>query len=272
MQRQEYIGRLNRDEMTYYASVYKDSPRWQGESITGKKLIVYCEQGLGDVVQFARYFKYIDAEVILHIQKPLFSLFTDYTLVDRKDSKLPTHDFHILSQSLPFALKRTEVDVPYIKVGKKELNDNSFKIGIAWEGNPRHEWNYKRCCPLKYFKILESPNTNFYMLQKEILLPELTTGAEDFELLGYAIEDVKDTAELVAAMDLVISVDTLPVHLAGAMDKACVALLGKVHDRRWDVGVDWYPSVEFAVQEDNWSSLFEEVKNYVDTFRAKTGA
>lgn len=180
--------------------------------------------------------------------------------LDKECPNLPEHDCHILSLSLPFILKDPKVEFPYIKINtKKDLKEynNDFKIGIAWEGNPNHSNNDKRSCPLKYFKHLVSSKSKLFMIQQHVHLKELTNGAEDLDLLGYEIKDMYDTAELINIMDIIVSVDTSVLHLAGALNKNCFGLIKKEHDPRWNVRI-WYNSIKF-IRGDNWDHLLQTV-------------
>ena len=108
-------SRLKDLRMAYYNEVFKNSKRWTGEeSLKGKRVIVYCEQGVGDIIHMARYFKYLarfmdtneDVEASLHriclyCPKSLHDLFV-FECFDKENPELPEHDFHVLSLSLPF--------------------------------------------------------------------------------------------------------------------------------------------------------------------------
>lgn len=224
------MERINRPEMTYYREIYK-SPRWQGQPY--QTLMIYCEQGLGDVIQMARYFP---NDAILHCPKTLHRLFPNKCL-DKDDPNLPPHDYHTLSMELPFLT--TPKPVPYIHVNPIELDD-SFKIGIAWEGSPTHPNNIQRSLKLSNFQHLQSPKTKLFMLQDQIHLPELVD--VDLELHTTERKDMYDTACLIQAMDVVVTVDTSILHLAGALNKKTYGILRDNYDPRWDVK-NWYPNV-----------------------------
>jgi hypothetical protein len=272
----ECLDRLNRDEMEYYHKVYENSERWNGiESLDGKKIIIYCEQGFGDIIHFSRYFKFLkqrNCEILLHCPKDLHRLFSEFDcpMIDRCNFDIPIHDFHTLSMSLPFNLDNPHIEFPYLHISNStdiseiELPEQSIKVGIAWEGNPNHSNNDERCCPLIYFKKLSDnmPNLKMFSLHKNIHTSDLVLGSEDMELYGADIVDFQDTAELIAAMDVIISVDTSVLHLAGALNKPSYGLLSLNCDPRWDIDINWYPSVKLLKQkyEDDWQGVFEDLQ------------
>lgn len=270
--RKEDMNRLNSPKMEYYHWAYGNSPRWNGKDpLLGKHVIVYCEQGFGDTIQFSRYFsdlKKTGCRITAHCRKPLHQLLSGMAddFFDDED-EVPSHDYHVLSMSLPFLLDKIDDELPdeaYIKVSEvedlKEHND-FFKIGIAWEGNPDHSNNIYRSCPLKWFKLLSGiKGVRLFMLQNQINTPSLINGAEDLELFSVPIKNFYDTAKLMNAMDLVISVDTAILHLAGALNKPAYGLLSTVHDYRWNVS-NWYKSIKLISQKElaEWEFVFEEL-------------
>lgn len=269
----EYLKRLDDPRMEYYKELYRYSPKWKGEPLEGKKVIVYCEQGYGDIIQFSRYLwqvKHRGAYLILHCPKVLHRLLAHQAdeLLDKDTcEELPPHDYHILSMSLPFVLSenpRQGVIVPYLNVQEKaDLEECSsyFKIGIAWEGSPEHSNNAERCCPLEYFKEIGSwTNTKLFMLQPKVGNQALLKNCEDLDLYGIPLNDFYDTATLINAMDVVITVDTAVLHLAGALGKKAFGLLSYRHDPRWAFAT-WYPTVRLIRQADpyDWDSVFDKV-------------
>ena len=267
----EIIDRLFHPNMEYYREVYKNSERWNSStSLEGKKIIVYGEQGNGDIIQFARYLKclkkcgcHITLHAPLSLERLLMPLVDAY--LDKDEYILPEHDFHIPSMSLPFALKIIHVEVPYLNVPKQGQIDSweGLRIGIAWEGNPMHSNSASRNCPLKYFKFLGSYG-KIYSLQKTIHNEDLLLDTTDMDLYGSDFNDYADTANFLAHMDFVVSVDTSVLHLAGAMGKLTYGLLSDPCDGRWDVA--WYPSVTLIRQESpgDWNSVFQDLKWMLD--------
>jgi len=240
-----FLDRLQVLAMTYYRTVYKNSPMWNKEN--DKTVIVYMEQGFGDQIFAFRFLKYIKAKkVILHTSKELHRLFEHhgYECIDKEQENLPNHDFHTLSLSLPFLFYEIPLE-PYIKIEEKFELPTKNNIGIAWEGNHDHPSNDLRNCNLSLFKSLDF---NLYCLQSIINDSNLINGAKDMNLLGVELNDFYDTAKLINSLDYVISVDTAVLHLAGAMGKKGWGLLGdKYADPRWDTV--WYPTIKMLKQD-----------------------
>lgn len=260
--------------MAYYRELYKNSSFWDGKT-KNCTIIVYCEQGFGDIIQFARYLPFLqDNKVILHCPQELHRLLSNfgYSFIDKTQLALPKHDFHILTMSLPTILEIPEVDnKPYIFVKEKIIENSKFKIGIAWEGNPDHSNNSMRSCPLKHFKCLIDSNTELYTISKKIHDKTLLEGCEDIELFGYEYSDFLDTAKMINSMDLIVSVDTSVLHLSGAMGKKTFGILSSHHDDRWNVA-NWYDSITLLKQKqlDNWEPVFEELMDHLGRKKQKT--
>lgn len=264
-------ARIKNPLMEFYRHTYSFSKRWDGKSsLENKRIILYCEQGNGDIIQFLRYIPNLTlhgCNIIVAAPKPIHPLLECIDGVDevfeKQSSILPKHDYHILSLSLPFLLDIKDIDrSPYIhykKVADLEEHKDSIKIGIAWEGSPDHPRNTDRCCPLKHFKILMEDNVKFFMLQNKICLENLLEDVDDnFPLYGIPINDFGDTASLINAMDFVVSVDTAALHLAGALGKRTYGVLGAEADPRWKVA-NWYDSVTL-IQSDPWEVGFHMIK------------
>jgi len=274
----EYTDRLMHPKMSYYRDVYKDSTRWDGEEeLKDKTVIVYGEQGYGDIIQFMRYIPLLaehGCKIFLHIPSCLHSLMlenleVECQCIDKDSAVLPVHDFHIPSLSLPFVLGTHEADVPYIKMKEDEIgivDDGYFKIGIAWEGNPGHSNNSERSCPLAVFrKIHNMERTKLFMIQPKIQNEVLIQGCEDLDIFGTELTDFKSTAKLINSMNIVVSVDTSVMHLASAMGKKTYCLLSYNHDPRWDLGIQWYPTMKPLTQKfaGDWAGITSELSMHV---------
>lgn len=267
----ESLDRLKSPSMSYYKSLYRKSKKWNGEPLKGKTVIIYCEQGFGDIIQFSRYFRTImemNCFVILHCPKDLHKLFSGICnwFITKDVTKLPPHDYHILSMSLPFFLNEVykESETPYLNIRDKydlEGFENKYKIGIAWEGNPNHSNNNDRSCPLEHFsQLTQIKNSALFMLQKAIHNTDLVKNCEKLPLNGVELNDFYDTARLINAMDIIVTVDTSVLHLAGALGRPAIGLISYKHDSRW-LFKKWYPSVRLIRQRSlgDWNSVFEEV-------------
>jgi hypothetical protein len=245
--RLEDNSRFDDPRMTYYKEVYKDSPLWNGRE-TGKKLIIYAEQGKGDQIQFSRFIPR-NNYTILHCDPSLHRLLAPLVneVLDKDNPELPPHDYHIPSMSLPFIRS----SVPYLRATKADVEIEGFKIGIAWEGNPEYANNLMRSCPLKLFKKLPG---KLFMLQDQTHLPQ--EDCEDMELYSIPLNDLYDTATLINAMDLIVSVDTSVLHLTGALGKIGYGIMLTEHDQRWKY--NWYPSLRI-VKSNTWEMVFDYI-------------
>ncbi|MEA3225574.1 MAG: tetratricopeptide repeat protein [Planctomycetota bacterium] len=261
--------------------------RWDGSDFVGKRLLVHCEQGLGDSLQFMRYLPMVKAlggTVIFEAWKPLHGILQDSEDIDELlelsfERKTDVDfDLHISLMDLPAVfgttLEAIPAEVPYVcpepqKVEhwRGRLDDSSFNVGIVWAGSPQHGNDHNRSCPLELFAPLAAiERVQLYGLQKG----EAAGQAEGLsqviaiENLSKDLHDFADTAGVLENLDLVISVDTAPAHLAGAMGKPTWLLLPFAPDWRWMLertDSPWYPTMRLFRQEKwgDWNSVFEDM-------------
>ncbi len=284
-----------------HKEVYDKNRKWDGEKdLTNKRLIVYCEQGLGDCINFIRYVKYLKekgAYVIIHcspVQEAFIRrlncadelLSKDVILIKQDGSGLPEYDYHLSIMSLPYLLKMYEpkpevyITPPADRVANFDNYKGLFKIGIAWAGSPRHPNDLKRSCKLSLFKGLHDiPGVKLFSLnfgpnvRKSMFCPQeidLTEGSEGMRVVDMMefIKDFDDMAVLVDGLDLIICVDTALLHLAGAMGKKAFGLLPYISDWRWGAESEttpWYKNVRLFRQtiRDDWKNAFERVEEAV---------
>ena len=148
-------------------------------------------------------------------------------------------------------------------------SDSNFKIGIVWSGNPHNRKDPVRSCSLDDFALLsEVPGVSFFSLQKGTASAGAINppGVMEITNLEDELNDFAETAAAIVHLDLVISVDTAVVHLAGAMNKPVWLLLQFAPDWRWLLKRDdspWYPSMRLFRQTkpNDWKTVFEEVKD-----------
>jgi Flp pilus assembly protein TadD len=262
-------------------------PKWNGQPFVGKNLFLYTEQGLGDAIQFARYLpmvKQLGGRIIFAAPKPLHGLLSAVTQIDELVETAPnTHfDLYLPILSLPEIfntdLGTIPAQVPYLYADqakaeyyKTRINDDRFKIGIVWAGGKSHINDHNRSCPLELFRPLTLvPQCKIYALQKGPLSSQTKQllSEMNIENLGDCLEDFTDTAAAIENMDLIISVDTATLHLAGAMAKPTWALLPFNPDWRWLLERNdspWYPTMKILRQQkpNDWKSVFDSVISHL---------
>jgi len=271
-------------------------PRWSGrESLSGKKIVLYAEQGLGDTIQFARYADTLSkkgASVILHIQPALKNLLSSIPNVKvlGQNEPLPPSDFECPLLSLPLALNTRlntiPASIPYLTVPaaatrKWELilgPSNPPRVGIVWSGGTATRHDFKRSVPLSSLLIVGKVPVKLISLQKEIRPEDEHVLKAHPEILhfGAKLEDFSDTAALVSLMDLVITVDTSVAHLAGALGKPLWVLLPFSPDWRWLLDrrdSPWYSTARLFRQGrvGDWKSVMEEVTQSLGEFAKNAG-
>jgi tetratricopeptide (TPR) repeat protein len=268
-------------------------PRWQGEDIRGRTLLLYSEQGLGDTLQFIRYVPLVarrGAKIVLRVQPPLKTLLAslpNVECVQTSQDELPPFDFHCSLLSLPLIFGTEPgtipATVPYIetqpaKVGawrERLAASQRPRIGVVCSGNPKHKNDHNRSIPLSAFAplaaLLGGP---LHVVQKELKPADLDTIAHRTEFIDLSgqLADFGDTAAVIANLDLIISVDTSVVHLAGALGKPVWTLLPFAPDWRWlldRADSPWYPTMRLFRQPTpgDWSSVLRRVTSSLQTWK-----
>ncbi|MBW8039424.1 MAG: tetratricopeptide repeat protein [Planctomycetes bacterium] len=281
----EWLRKMDLDSPVYPHSYQR--PCWDGSSFTGKRLLVHYEQGIGDSFQFVRYLPMVKARggtVIYEERKSLLSILRQIEgideVVEARPRKKPDveFDYHASLLSLPgifgTTLETIPSDIPYLYADlaktdywRSRLQGSNFKIGIVWAGSPKHENDHRRSCMLKHFEPLAViDGVRLYSLQKDATAAQLQQFPAEMVLANPAeeFEDFADTAAVIENLDLVISVDTAIVHLAGAMGKSVWTLLPFAPDWRWMLDRDdspWYPTMRLFRQEQSgdWETVFARV-------------
>jgi tetratricopeptide (TPR) repeat protein len=260
-------------------------PEWDGKP-TPLPLLVWDEQGYGDAIQCCRYLPLVRKMVgrlFVECQTPaLVDLLRTVAGVDgvyARGDVLPAFALQVPIMSLPglfgTSLATVPADVPYlfapapaIARWQERLPAGASRIGLVWRGNPMHDNDANRSSSLLAFcpLITSSPATVFVSLQLQPTLDESRLLQE----LGVAdptveIRSFSDTAALVMALDLVITVDTAVAHLAGALGKAVWLLLPQIPDWRWGVVGEfspWYPTIRLfrQVTRGDWHTVVADVQ------------
>lgn len=274
-------------------------PRWQGEPLEGRTLLVRFEGGFGDTIHFMRYLsplRALGAHVVLECQPELATLLAwcadaeQVIAANRPELPRVPYDLYVFLLSLPCYLWKDHgplsQKVPYIfpppkahRLWKERLGgqEGGLKVGIVWAGSPSYPNDRRRSCPFELFLdlALRLP-ASFYSLQKGEAADQaraLLAKAHVYDLAPY-LNDFADTAAAIACLDLVVSVDTSVAHLAGAMGKPVWLLLPFAADWRWGVEgatTIWYPTMRLFRQKrfGVWETVFEEVSRHLT--KAKAG-
>jgi len=261
-------------------------PRWTGsEPLAGKTLLVHAEQGLGDNIQFVRYAARVgrSARVVLEVPPALIRLFNGLEGVAQivcAGDQLPDFDFHCPLLSLPLAFGTTMETIPKavpylagdpsaIAAWRHRLAPLSGrKVGLVWAGNPgetaaTRAVDQRRSMTLAQLHPLAGvAGVSFVSLQKGEPATQARPAPAGFVIQDWTdeLDDLADTAALIEALDLVISVDTSVVHLAGALGKPVWMFNRFDSEWRWLLEREdspWYPSLRQFRQPrpGDWASV-----------------
>jgi len=259
-------------------------PEWNGCWLRGRTILVICEQGLGDTIQFIRYASMLrerGAEVIVECQPRLRVLLESmggFRVVARGEP-LPSFDTYVRLLSLP-AIFGTTLDSipargPYLKAEpararpwEAQLSGGGFKIGIAWQGSTGYKGDKRRSLPLRAFAPLAAvPGVRLFGLQQGEGSAQID-GAEFAVHVFNPQPDAEgaflDTAAIIGKLDLIVTSDTAIAHLAGALGARVWVALSYAPDWRWMLEREdspWYPTMRLFRQSQpgNWNGVFERI-------------
>ena len=227
---------------------------WTGQDLRGKRLLIWPEQGLGDKIMFARFIANLHgAEVVVLCEPALEQLFRSnldaQVIAASGRTEFPDPDYWILYGSLPHRLGIGDIPPePYFAATPKPRLAKGARIGVCTRGNPIHPNDANRSLP---------PDQAARLLG----LP----GAMSLHVDDTGLRDLKETASLIAALDLVITVDTAVAHLAGALGEPVWILLPwSGCDWRWGVEGElsaWYSSARLVRRcaDEPWSAVVDRV-------------
>ena len=270
---------------------------WQGEDLKERSILLFCEQGFGDTVQFIRYAKKVAAlagKTDVRVQAPLRELMElslpDCTVYSGLVRPSEHYDFTCSLHSLPMIFQSSELTIPeknsylsppspLVKKWRKILEENSddsiLRAGIVWAGNPKHHNDHNRSVPFRLFKkLLDFTPMTWVSLQTGDRSQDLHQTNRIIFDVSTQLNDYSETAALIQNLDLVITVDSSVAHLTGALGKPVWLLLPFAPDWRWQLDREdtpWYNSVRLFRQEKigNWSDVLikvrTELKNFVST-------
>jgi hypothetical protein len=261
-------------------------PQWRGEDVAGRTILLYQEQGHGDAIQFLRYVPMVaarGARVVLEVSKPLRRLVGQLPGVERvleRGEPVPTADCHSPLLSLPLVFGTTlatiPASVPYLEADaglvaawRRRLAPlGGVRVGVVWAGRASNSADTRRSIMLAQLAALwDVPGASFVSLQKGDAASQAHSLQAALPMHDWTEElgDFADTAALIAALDLVISVDTAVLHLAGALGKP-VWLLNRFDTCwRWLLDRDdspWYPTLRQFRQArpGDWDSVIAAVR------------
>ena len=268
-------------------------PAWNGEAPEGKRILLYAEKGLTDVllfVRFARELKNRGATVIVLCQALLKDLLKTVDFIDvvvAEGERLPEFDLHASLVSLPHLchidFENRPTDPPYLKppldsrIKLGRLDKAKLRLGIYWAAMPGQVQDRQRSAPFAQFLALAG--------DPELLVFSLQGGAHQKDIqsfgagglvhdVGRGIFDFAEAATALSQLDLLISIDAPVAHLGAAMGVPTWVLLPSAADWRWQLGgtrAPWYPSARLFQQSKpgDWTSVFDAVRRELDILKRK---
>jgi len=294
----EYEWRKKTDQ---FSGRILDRSEWDGGPLNGQRILLHAEQGQGDTFQFMRYasiIKDLGGYVIAECHDGMKSLMETCPGVDEiserhevvSGSREIVYDVHANMMSLPRIMRTTletiPSQVPYLsapasfrprweaRIRALTPLRTHLKVGFAWAGNPDHRNDIHRSTTLDFFATLASvPGVAFFSLQMGEAAKQTATPPEGFRVIDLApeIKSFSDTAAIIENLDLVVSVDTSIVHLAGAMGAPVWTLLPVSPDFRWMLGREdspWYPTMRLMRQDRtfHWEGLFPQIAEALEEY------
>lgn len=243
---------------------------WNGTSLSGRRVLIRCYHGLGDVIHFARYLPFVErvaSRVDVWIRPELIPLMqtmpTSCRFHPLSDGSPPVdYDVDVELMELPFifrtTLKTIPADVPYLCVDPSPRQDNRLAVGLVWQGG---DWDLRRNIPFDQIApILTIPGIAFCILQRG---PALCSVSGCTGLLPGS-DDLFTAARIIKSLDLVITIDSMPAHLAGALGVPVWTLLNTHADWRWmrdRSDCPWYPAMRLFRQPfpGDWNTVIGHV-------------
>ena len=272
-----YEARL---ELPTALRVLPSCPRYRGEPLAGKKLLLLAEQGLGDTLQFSRYGRLLTdagAELIWMVPKPLSRLLADnLTGQVVPEGEAVQADYYLPMMSLPLATQRLNIsEAPALYVWRvpqepvlPPAKDAKRRIGLVWAGSPTHERDHERSIPIELFAPLIKD------VDAEYVAPFVGDALDDIgdlpiKRIDQHIKDFADTAAILRQLDCLITVDTAVAHLAGMLGVKTYLLLPHCPDWRWGTVGEatlWYPSMTLLRQPSygDWDSVMANLVSHLN--------
>jgi tetratricopeptide (TPR) repeat protein len=262
------------------------------DHLKNKNILIYAEQGLGDIIQFSRYIELLSKlnnKITFKVYPSLLRLFKnlnnycELTILEVDPLKF---DYVCSLLSLPIIFKTDYNNIPPVtqellniekdktSFWKNEIKSNNFKIGIAWRGNVENKLMFDKSLELKLFNNISNiKNIDLISLQKDFK-PEIENTNKiikinNFKNLDNSKNAFLDTVAIIKSLDLVISVDTSIAHLAGTLGKNTWLILKCDPDWRWfsdDNKTPWYPSISIFRQDriGSWKNPFSQIESNLE--------
>ncbi len=267
-----------------YSKLQIESPIWKNQNLEKKTILVFSEQGIGDLIQFSRYLFYLadkyNCKVVLRLKQNLAHFFDDSRIkIISENDKIPKHDYHNHLASLPglfyeknknfpktinFIKEKNEITEKWKKILKKY---NGLKIGINSHSTATVG---ERIIPIENFSNLTKiKKMNFFVIQKDfnknnMKLINQNSNVNYFEDLDKSGKPFEDTIGIIKNLDLLITADTSLGHLSATLGKPTWIALPFVSDWRWFQDKNksvWYDTVKLFRQKKigNWTQVFEMI-------------
>lgn len=278
-------------------------PRWNGEPLSGKTLLVYGEQGIGDEVMYAPFVSCLiqaGARCVLECERRLEGLFArafpDCTILRREErgqipwyASLPDIDYCLPALSLPLYFERPQGSRSFLFAdgertrcwrGRLAQLGGGAKIGVSWRGGADAKARMFRSIPERIFSGLIGGAATFVSLQYGATETEVTEVSPDLVFFPEVdpLTDLEEFLALLSALDAVVSVDNSTVHFAGALGVSTLLLLPVYSEWRWGNKVSgmscWYQSVEQIRQREasdqGWVNVLKEARKWLEKFDSPT--
>lgn len=268
-------------------------PEWKGESLEGKSIVVLHEQGFGDTFQFVRYVPDLKRKlgarrVILSVPSAAVDLFRHcnvadevIAIADMPEGGLETVDYKSPTMTVPAHLDvriETISGKPYLSAPSRETvpRDGNLRVGLVWAGKPMYAQDRWRSMDLMtLLPLIDIPGVTLFSLQTDERAKDLwQTGLNAFVRdLSQQIKSWSDTARLMADLDLLVSVDTAPAHLAGAMGIPVALMIPEASCWRWldhsSTTTPWYDSMTLHRQakQGDWTPVIASVIRQIEQMR-----
>ncbi|MGE5214686.1 MAG: ADP-heptose--LPS heptosyltransferase [Nitrospirota bacterium] len=249
---------------------------WRGEPLHGKRVLVRCCYGLGDTLQFARYLPLLRHGarcVILQAQASVARVLEHVQGIDRLATRYncvppETYDVAIHLSELPHLFRTRIQTIPtktrYINIEPRTIPpSSSIRVGLVWQGS---DWDPRRSVPLQLFAGFERiAGVTLHILQRGHALLERPIGFG----IDSGNDDLYEAARTMAALDLIVTIDSMPAHLAGALGVPTWVLLHSECDWRWmknRIDSPWYATMHLFRQKNagDWRPVIAEVKQELE--------